>query len=237
MKDSLKEITEALNRQTNTQKAHALARFFKTGKGEYGEGDLFIGIPIPQVRDIVKIYQHTPLPVVHELLLSPIHEYRMTAVLLLVHRFEKEKDQQKRKEYVDFYIQHVDHLNNWDLVDLSCYKLLGRWLEDKEKTLLYEWARTGHLWKQRIAIVSCMYFVKRGKFEECLEIADILQFHSHDLIHKAVGWLLREVGKKNRQILTDYLTPRYRQMPRTMLRYAIEHYPEESRKAFLKRGN
>lgn len=139
MKDSLKEITEALNRQKNTQKACDLARFFKTGKGEYGEGDLFIGIPIPQIRDIVKIYQHTPLPVVHELLLSPIHEYRMTAVLLLVHRFEKEKDQQKRKEYVDFYIQHVDHLNNWDLVDLSCYKLLGRWLEDKEKTLLYEW--------------------------------------------------------------------------------------------------
>lgn len=237
MKDSLKEITEALNRQKNTQKSRDLARFFKTGQGEYGEGDLFIGIPIPQIRDIVKIHQGAPLSVLHELLLSPFHEYRMTAVLILVHRFEKEKEQQKRKEYIDFYIQHVDRLNNWDLVDLSCYKLLGRWLEDKEKILLYEWARTDHLWKQRIAIVSCMYFVKRGEFKECLEIADILQSHPHDLIHKAVGWLLREVGKKDRQTLTDYLMPRYRQMPRTMLRYAIEHYPEERRKAFLKREN
>ena len=127
----------------------------------------------------------------------------------------------------------MDAINNWDLVDLSCYKILGHWLHDKDKQILYDWAHADHLWKQRIAMISCMHFVKHGEFQDALAIADILQHHPHDLMHKAVGWILRETGKKNEQVLTDYLLPRYKQMPRTMLRYAIERFEEPKRKAFL----
>ena len=229
-------ITKELAAYGSPEKAQHLARFFKTGKGTYGEGDRFLGVTVPQSRSIARKYRDTPFDGLHELLASPYHEVRLVALLILTYRFEKARNDNERSAIVHFYVEHVAAINNWDLVDITCYKILGRWLHDKDKQLLYDWARTPHLWKQRVAIVSCMHFVKRGAFSDCLAITDILLHHPHDLIHKAVGWLLREVGKKDEQCLVAYLLPRYQQMPRTMLRYAIERFAPELRQAFLK-GN
>lgn len=234
MRNTTKEIIDELNKYKNEQKAAFLPRFFKTGKGQYGEGDRFIGVVVPHVRLVAKKFVNADAYTLQELLASPIHEYRLTALLVLTNRYASLKDNDARQACVDFYISQVDAINNWDLVDLSCYKILGHWLHDKDKQLLYHWARTDHLWKQRIAMVSCMHFVKHGQYQDALAIADILQQHPHDLIHKAVGWILREVGKADEDLLTAYLLPRYRQMPRTMLRYAIERFEEPKRKAFLK---
>lgn len=233
MRNTTKEIINELNKYRNEEKAAFLPRFFKTGKGQYGEGDQFIGIVVPDIRVVAKQHIDADQDTLRELLASPVHEYRMTALLILTYYYAKHKDDPSRKACVDFYLSQVNAINNWDLVDLSCYKILGHWLYDKDKQLLYDWARTDHLWRQRIAMISCMHFVKQGEFKDALAIADILQHHPHDLIHKAVGWILREVGKKDEQVLTDYLLPRYKQMPRTMLRYAIERFEEPKRKAFL----
>jgi hypothetical protein len=157
-------------------------------------------------------------------------------LLILVYQFEHRKTKEEQEKCIDFYITHTDYINNWDLVDLSCYKILGKWLADKDRSLLYDWARGNHLWKQRIAMVSCMHFIRQGDFKDGLAIADILLQHSHDLIQKAVGWLLREIGKKDKQTLTDFLAKRYNRMPRTALRYAIERFPEEERKSYLIRN-
>lgn len=217
----------------NPEKAAHLSRFFKTGKGEYGEGDLFIGVTVPEQRGIAKKYRSAEFPVLRELIASPYHEVRLTALLILVSQFEKNKNEEFRKSCVDFYLSQTRYINNWDLVDLSCYKLLGVWLTDKDRSLLYTLSESANLWDQRISIVTCMHFVRKGDFKDCLALSERLLNHPHDLIHKAVGWLLRETGKKDRQVLTDFLQTRYRQMPRTMLRYAIEHYPEEERKKYL----
>lgn len=233
MRNTTKEIINELNKYRNEEKAAFLPRFFKTGKGQYGEGDQFIGIVVPDIRVVAKQHIDADQDTLRELLASPVHEYRMTALLILTYYYAKHKDDPSRKACVDFYLSQVNAINNWDLVDLSCYKILGHWLYDKDKQLLYDWARTDHLWRQRIAMISCMHFVKQGEFKDALAIADILQHHPHDLIHKAVGWILREVGKKDEQVLTDYLLPRYKQMPRTMLRYAIERFEDPKRKAFL----
>lgn len=210
-----------------------MPRFFKTGKGGYGEGDQFIGVVVPNLRVVAKKYFDTDFETLQELLASPFHEYRLTALLALTYRYAKLKDPASREACVNFYVSQIAAINNWDLVDLSCYKILGHWLFDKDKQLLYDWATENHLWKQRIAMISCMYFVKQGEFKDALAIADLLQHHPHDLIHKAVGWILREIGKRNEQVLVDYLTPRYKKMPRIMLRYAIERFEEGKRKAFL----
>lgn len=226
-------ILSALQALGNSEKAAHLSRFFKTGPGQYGEGDRFLGVTVPEQRLIAKKYQHAELPVLKELITSPYHEVRLTGLLILVEQFKKNKQTAFRQTCIDFYLTHTVYINNWDLVDLSCYKLLGVWLEDKNRQLLYTLAHSSLLWEQRIAIVSCMHFVRRGDFQDCLAIADLLLNHPHDLIQKAVGWLLREVGKKDRQVLKDFLSPRYTHMPRTMLRYAIEHFPEEERKRYL----
>lgn len=233
MKNTTTEIINEINKYKNAEKANFLPHFFKTGKGQYGEGDQFIGVIVPHLRIVAKKRMDTDFETLRELLASPIHEYRLMALLALTYHFEKQKDNATREKCVNFYLSQVEAINNWDLVDLTCYKLLGCWLQDKDKNILYEWARTEHLWKQRIAIITCMHFVKQGVFNDAFAIADILQQHPHDLIHKAVGWILREIGKKNEQALTEYLIPRYKQMPRTMLRYAIERFEEEKRKAFL----
>lgn len=227
------EITEILKALGNPDKAKHLARFFKTGKGQYGEGDLFIGITVPEQRAIAKKYIDTNFENLSELLCSPYHEIRLTALLIVVYKFEKTKSSDLRSQCVDFYLSHTRYINNWDLVDLTCYKLLGVWLEDKDRSQLHAWAANGNLWEQRIAIVTCMHFVHRKDFSDFLTIADLLLHHSHDLIHKAIGWLLREVGKKDKETLVAFLSTRYRTMPRTMLRYAIERFPEEERKAYL----
>lgn len=229
------QIISDLQALGNPEKATHLSRFFKTGKGEYGEGDLFIGVTVPEQRGLVKKYPEATFSTLRELVASPYHEARLTGLLILVDQFKRHKDQEFRKNCVNFYLSQTAHINNWDLVDLSCYKLLGVWLADQDRQLLYTLASSENMWEQRIAIVTCMYFVRNGEFRDCLAISDQLLDHRHDLIHKAVGWLLRETGKKDRQVLKDFLASRYSRMPRTMLRYAIEHFPDEERKKYLRK--
>ena len=221
--------------------AVGLSRFFKTGPGEYGEGDRFLGIKVPVTRSVVgRHWRGMGFPELAECLASEYHEARLAGLLALVEIFvHAKKNPGLQKECVDFYLAHTDRINNWDLVDLSSYSLLGAWLLDKDRSLLYALARDGKsLWEQRIGIVSTMAFVRRGQLEDTFAIADILLRHPHDLIQKAVGWLLREAGKRDKGALEAFLAPRYRVMPRTMLRYAIEKFPEAERKGrWLAKGS
>ena len=218
--------------------ARHLSRFFKTGPGQYGEGDLFLGIKVPTTREIVKQqWKSTGFDELEECVASPYHEIRLAALLTLIQTFSHAKgDTETQKRCVDFYLSHTAHINNWDLVDLTCYEIIGAWLLDKDRTLLYELAEKGTtIWEQRIGIVSTMKFIRNGETDDTFRIADILLHHPHDLIQKATGWLLREAGKKDEGRLKEYLSTRYQTMPRTTLRYAIEKFPEEERKAYLKK--
>ena len=213
-----------------------LSRFFKTGPGQYGEGDKFLGIKVPVTREVVKqCWRETSMQDLEACIASEYHEIRLAALLALVEIFaHAKKDPGLQQACIDFYLSHTDRINNWDLVDLSCYPLLGVWLLDRDRSLLYDLARNGKtIWEQRIGIVSTMTFIRHGQLQDTFSIADILLHHPHDLIHKAVGWLLREAGKRDKEALTAYLEPRYRTMPRTMLRYAIEKFPEAERKQYL----
>lgn len=215
-----------------------MARFFKTGPGQYGEGDRFLGIKVPVTRQVVKeCWREMDFAGLEECLRSEYHEARLAGLLALVETFShSKKNQVLQAECVDFYLSHTDRINNWDLVDLSCYPLLGEWLLDKDRTILYDLARKGKtIWEQRIGIVSTMAFVRKGQIEDTFAIADILLHHPHDLIQKAVGWLLREAGKRDESALVAYLDSRYKAMPRTMLRYAIEKFPEAKRQDYLRR--
>lgn len=229
-----KIIVEELDKLKNEEKAEFFPRFFKTGPEEYGEGDVFIGITVPNARKVAKENVNSSLKTIESLLNSEIHEHRLTALLILVEKFTKSKDKSYKKEIVELYIKNYSRINNWDLVDLSCYKILGPWLIDKDKSILYDWANSNHLWKQRISIITCMHFIRKNNFTDCQNIAEILLNHKHDLIHKAVGWLLREIGKRDIAIEKDFIKKHYRNMPRTMLRYAIEKFPEEERQNYLK---
>ena len=228
-----------------------LARFFKTGPSQYGEGDKFLGIKVPVTREVVKgCWRKVGFPELEECIASEYHELRLAALLALVEIFRHAgkgprgksgfpscpaaTEHLLRQQCVDFYLSHTGRINNWDLVDLSCYPLLGEWLLDKDRSLLYDLARNGRtLWEQRIGIVSTMTFIRHGQLDDTFAIADILLHHPHDLIHKAVGWLLREAGKRDKARLVAYLNPRYSTMPRTMLRYAIEKFPESERQSYL----
>ena len=218
-----------------------LARFFKTGPGQYGEGDKFLGIKVPVTREVVKnCWKEVSFADLEECISSEYHEVRLAALLTLVEIFKHAC----KEQCIQFYLSHTQYINNWDLVDLSCYPLLGEWLLDKDRSLLYDLARNGKtLWEQRIGIVSTMTFIRHGQLADTFAIADILLHHPHDLIHKAVGWLLREAGKKDKPALEEFLrhsrpdreSPRYLEMPRTMLRYAIEKFPDPERQAYLRR--
>ena len=213
-----------------------LSRFFKTGPGQYGEGDKFLGIKVPVTREAVKkCWSGMDLPQIGECLDSEYHEIRLAGLLALVQLFShSKKAPERQRQVIDFYLAHTSRINNWDLVDLSCYPLLGEWLLDKDRSILYSLARDGKtVWEQRIGIVSTMAFVRRGQLQDTFDIADILLHHPHDLIHKATGWLLREAGKRDKAALTAFLEPRCRTMPRTMLRYAVEKLPEGERRAFM----
>ena len=228
-------LREMLSRRDPSQ-VEGLMRFFKTGPGQYGEGDQFLGIKVPVTREVVKAcWKETGFPELEECIASPYHEVRLAALLALVEIFSHaKKNPALQGQCVDFYLSHTQYINNWDLVDLSCYLLLGVWLLDKDRSLLYELAKNGKtIWEQRIGIVSTMQFIRHGQLEDTFAIADILLHHPHDLIHKAVGWLLREAGKRDTEALKTFLSPRYKTMPRTMLRYAIEKFPEPDRRAFL----
>lgn len=224
------EIESLMLSLRNEEQSVGLMRFFKTGKGEYGEGDKFLGIKVPQTRAVVKAYwKKCCLNDLEPLIASPYHEIRLCALLILVQIFKHaRKDAVLQEKCVDFYLSHTQFINNWDLVDLSCYEILGTWLLDKDRQMLYDLARNGKtIWEQRIAMVSCMQLVRHGELDDCIRIADILLMHTHDLIRKSVGWMLREVGKRDENLLKDYLNRHYKIMPRITLRYAIEHFPKD----------
>ena len=229
-------LVEEMLRHSDPAQVPGLSRFFKTGPGQYGEGDQFLGIKVPVTRTVVKrLWREIGFPELGECLASGYHEIRLAGLLALVEIFaHAKKDPSLRRQCVDFYLSHTDRINNWDLVDLSCYPLLGEWLLDKDRTILYDLARKGKtIWEQRIGMVSTMAFVRKGQLEDTFAIADILIGHPHDLIHKSTGWLLREAGKRDKDALVSFLEPRYFRMPRTMLRYAIEKFTENERRKYL----
>ena len=211
-----------------------LSRFFKTGKGQYGEGDRFLGIKVPVTRAIVKeCWKEVSSGDLEECITSEYHEIRLAALLCLVRIFKgSRKDPSRQKECIDFYLSHTAHINNWDLVDLSCYELLGAWLVDKDRSLLFDLARDGKtIWEQRIGIVSTLAFIRRGELEECFEISDIMlaaKGRMHDLLQKATGWMLREAGKRDQARLVEYLRQRWNGIPATMRRYACEKLSVET---------
>ena len=219
----------------SSEKAVHLSRFFKTGPGQYGEGDRFLGVMVPYSRAIAKANKAMPLEEVQLLLESSWHEARLCALLILVYRFKERKiTEEEREQIYSFYIKNARRCNNWDLVDLSCRDIVGEYLVDKDRSILYRLADSENLWEQRIAIVATWAFIRRSDFNDTLALAERLMAHKHDLMHKAVGWMLREVGKKDRETLTNFLEKNATQLPRTTLRYAIEHYPEPQRQYFLK---
>jgi 3-methyladenine DNA glycosylase AlkD len=208
-------------------------RFFKTGPGEYGEGDIFIGIRVPVLRKLVKDYKHLPVSEINLLLRSPVHEERLLALLLFVHKFEKGDDDLKKNIY-DLYLKSTEFINNWDLVDTSAEHIVGAYLMDKSKRPLYRLAKSNNLWERRIAIMATFHFVKRQEFSATLKISTMLLGDRQDLIHKATGWMLREIGKRDPGTEDTFLKENDKKMPRTMLRYAIEKFPEKKRQHYLK---
>jgi len=225
------KIKSELEKKRNLERARINSRFFKTSKGEYGEGDIFLGLTVPEIRIIARKYANITFEDIEKLIYSKFHEYRLVALLILVEKFKKTGG----KKVVDFYLSHSKQVNNWDLVDLSAYKILGAYLFDKDKSILYKFARSKNLWQRRIAIISTFYFINNDRFMETLKISEILLSDEHELIHKAVGWMLREIGKKDPKIEEEFLRKHYKNMPRTMLRYAIEKFSEEKRRYYLKK--
>lgn len=228
-------VVATLASLADSQKAKSSAWFFKTGKGQYAEGDKFIGVTVPEQRKVAKQFKELPAAEIEKLLQSDIHEHRLTALIMLRNRFNKGKaGWEVRKEIIDLYLHNLKYVNNWDLVDTSA-AMLGEFLQGNERKLLYDMARCHDLWRQRIAIIATGYNIGQGDFEDTIAIAEILLHHPHDLIHKAVGWMLREVGKRDQQVEEEFLDKHHKEMPRTMLRYAIEKFPEAKRKHYMRR--
>jgi 3-methyladenine DNA glycosylase AlkD len=230
----LPQLIKDLQAAANPNQAAILQRFFKTGKGEYGEGDVFLGIKVPIQRQIARKYAGLSLPKIQELLNSKIHEYRLVGLLILVDKFKKGSETEKGNIF-NFYLKNTKNINNWDLVDLTAHHIVGGFLQDKKKDILYKLAESKSLWEKRIAIIATFYYIKKEEFKDALRVSEILLNDSHDLIHKAVGWMLREIGKKDEKVLEKFLEKHYKNMPRTMLRYSIERLPEERRKMYLRR--
>jgi len=228
-------LSRELTRHKNSRKAVFVAHYFKTGKGEYGEGDVFLGLTVPEMRAIVKKYRELPLENVEKLLHNKIHEYRLTALFILMDKFKK-ADQATRKTYYNFYLSNTKWINNWDLIDLSARDIVGGWLltKPKERKTLYTLARSKSIWERRIAMIATFAFLKAGEVKDTLNLAEFLLHDPHDLIHKAVGWLLREVGKIDPKAQVQFLDKHYRVMPRTMLRYAIEKMDRPQRSHYLR---
>ena len=220
-----------MKKLSNPKKAKLLSRFFKSGKGENGEGDIFLGVTVPESRKIAIKYKSLSLEEVEDLLKSKIHEERLIALLLLVHNYQKHPE--KRQEIYNFYPKSTKYINNWDLVDLSCHQIIGEYLLDKNRAVLYKLANSSNLWEKRISIISTAAFIRKNQFKDTISISKILLKDKHDLIHKAVGWMLREVGKRDKEELINFLNSHYKEMPRTMLRYSIEKLPEKQRKSYL----
>lgn len=248
----MNKLYDSILAKQDPAQVEGLSRFFKTSKGQYGEGDQFLGIKVPVTREVVKqCWPTTSFDDLEVCIASEYHEMRLAALLTLVQIFKHAgkrvssssmvipgSTRNLQQQCVDFYLSHTQYINNWDLVDLSCYELLGTWLFDKDRTLLYDLARDGKtIWEQRIGIVSTMQFLRHGQLDDTYAIADIFLAKPqplHDLLQKAVGWLLRETGKRDEQRLKDWLLSRYQSMPRTMLRYAIEKFSVEERLGWMK---
>ncbi len=223
-------VKEDLKKVASKEKEAIAMRYFKTAKGDYGEGDIFLGVTVPMQRKIALKYKEISLKELEELISSPIHEHRLTCLLILVENYKRGNN---KEEIVKFYLKHRKYINNWDLVDSSADKILGEYLFEKDKKILYDFVKSENLWERRIAIITTFYFIRKREFEDTFRIATLLLKDKHDLIHKAVGWMLREVGKKSKGKLEEFLQKNYHRMPRTMLRYAIEHFDEKQRKKYL----
>jgi 3-methyladenine DNA glycosylase AlkD len=230
-----KEVISALAAKKDPVKASILSRFFKTGKGEYGEGDVFWGITMPEQRIIAREFLETSLPEIEKILASQVHEHRMTALLILLYQFKKSrKDPQKKRLIYDFFLAHTRYVNNWDLVDVICRDIVGGYLwEQSDRSMLYKLAVSSDLWERRIAMISTYEFIRHGKIEDTMKIAEILILDKHDLIRKAVGWMLREAFKKDPETVRTFLRNHIRELSRVTLRYAIEKMSKEEQEIFL----
>jgi 3-methyladenine DNA glycosylase AlkD len=228
----LDQIKRDLLQISDPDHAKRLASFFKTGKGQYGEGDLFLGIPVPKQRRMAKKYLNLELNDIQELLRSKFHEHRFTALVILVSKYQKATELNKH-EIFSFLLKNIDRINNWDLVDLSAPRIIGDYLVDKDRFILYKLAKSNSLWERRISILATFKFIAINDFEDALKISELLLDDKHDLIHKAVGWALREIGKRDQELEEQFLNKHAAKMPRTMLRYAIEKFDEKKRKFYL----
>lgn len=235
MKQITKTITSELQALSNAEKRETFPKFFKAGKGEYGEGDRFLGVTVPNIRAIAKQYKNISLNEIRELMQSEWHEVRLCALLIMVEK-SKKKDEALRQQLFDLYLSQTDRINNWDLVDLSCRFIVGEYLLDKSRDILYQLAQSPLLWDNRIAIVSTYAFIRKGQLEDTYALSDLMMHHPHDLMHKAIGWMLREAGKRDSERLYDYVMSHRADMPRTMLRYAIEKFSPTERSILMKRG-
>lgn len=234
MKQITKTITSELQALSNAEKRKIFPRFFKAGKGEYGEGDRFLGVTVPNIRAISKQYKNISLNEIRELIQSEWHEVRLCALLIMVEK-SKKKDETLRQQLFDLYLSQTDRINNWDLVDLSCRFIVGEYLLDRSRDILYQLAQSPLLWDNRIAIVSTYAFIRKGQLEDTYALGDLMMYHPHDLMHKAIGWMLREAGKRDPERLYDYVISHRADMPRTMLRYAIEKFSPKERAILMKR--
>jgi 3-methyladenine DNA glycosylase AlkD len=232
MNERTREARRELNSYADRERALNLQRFFKTGPGEYGEGDRFLGIRVPYIRKTVRSFRGMSIRDVLPLLHSEWHEERLFALLLMVDRFRKAAVDEKRDIY-GLYMKSSDLVNNWDLVDLSAPHIPGAWLYTRDREPLFQFADSNHLWRKRISIIATQHFIRKNDFGDTLAISALLMDDEHDLIHKAVGWMLREVGKRDMGVEEEFLKEHYRRMPRTMLRYAIEKFPRERRSMYL----
>ena len=228
---SVVDLKRTVRKQSNPEKGKFLQRFFKTGKGEYAEGDIFAGITVPVSRKISRQFKNLSLNDLSKVIKSKIHEERLIALFILVGRMQKANEKEREKIY-KFYLKNLKYINNWDLVDLSADKIIGEYLFDKKRELLFKLVK-GNLWERRIAVLSSFNFIKKNDYSTTLKICKLLLTDKEDLIHKATGWMLREIGKRDLKTEEDFLKLYYKKMPRTMLRYAIEKFPERKRKSYL----
>lgn len=230
------EVVKALKEIADPKIAEHSGRFFKSGEGEYGEGDQFLGVRVPNQRKIAKKYRDLAFPEIKKLLQSDYHEVRLTAILILVYKYQKAKKIEEHEKIYQFYINHLEGVNNWDLVDSSAKFIAGHFLFEynQDRSVLYKLSDSDDLWERRIAIMTTFYFVDQGDFDLTLELAEKYLIASEDLIHKATGWMLREIGKQDEELLRKFLNKHYQEMPRTMLRYAIEKLDEPLRQKYLK---
>lgn len=235
MKQLTKTITNKLQALSDAEKREIFPKFFKAGKGEYGEGDRFLGVTVPNIRAIAKLHKDISIEEIRELIQSEWHEVRLCALIIMVKK-SKKKDEALRKELFNLYLSQTKRINNWDLVDLSCRFIIGEYLLDKSRDILYQLAQSPLLWDNRIAIVSTYAFIRKGQLEDTYALSDLMMQHPHDLMHKAIGWMLREAGKRNPERLYDYVMNHRADMPRTMLRYAIEKFSPKERAILMKRA-